>query len=288
MRCNVQYSGVYNFHSGEWTITMSVLLAQLAALTRNLGRLQLQNQRRAIPALFASAGRNQLNKSFASKKKEVGEKPPPARHGSEPALQHKEWVAFQQSIAVEGFETGQTTTVQSTKKTRGGKKATKRKQTRRDLMEEKLKERQRLTGAGGGEFPPLRYSDEETERLLAQAYAALPVRTGKRGTKNLHRQKRRWHLVREIRRKYKAHMANFQVRKMAKRSRKIREVKAIIDAAPGIRQRDREYQLSVYQRWAATMVADQQGESQQSVVNTAAGAVAAEENVDENGQKTSI
>lgn len=34
----------------------------------------------------------------------------------------------------------------------------------------------------GGEFPALRYSDEETERLLTEAYAAIPPRAGKRGT----------------------------------------------------------------------------------------------------------
>lgn len=234
---------------------MSLLATQLAALTRNLGRLQLQHQisSRIVPSVFVGA-KNQLIRSFASKKKQDRTVQPSVDDGT--TLQHSEWVAFQNSIAVEGFETGQTLSVQSTKKTRGGK-ATKRKQTRRDAMEEKLKERQRLTGAGGGEFPPLRYSDEETDRLLAQAYAALPPRAGKRGTLNLKRQKRRWHLVREIRRRYKAHMANFQVRKMEKRSLKIKEVKAILDEAPAIRQRDREYQLSVYNRWAATMVADQ-------------------------------
>jgi len=37
-------------------------------------------------------------------------------------------------------------------------------------------------------FPAIRYSPEETEELLQQAYAALPVRDGKRGTRNLRRQ----------------------------------------------------------------------------------------------------
>jgi hypothetical protein len=245
---------------------MSLWATQLAAVTRNLGRLQLQlssNNRSSIPAFLVGAKKQQLIQSFSSKKKD-----PPEKKSLEDgaALQHKEWVKFQQSIAVEGFETGQTTTIQSTKKTRGGKKATKRKQTRRDVMEEKLKERQRLTGAGGGEFPPLRYSDAETERLLAQAYAAVPVRAGKRGTKNLKRQKRRWHLVREIRRKYKGHMARFQVRKMEIRSRKIKDVLAILAEAPVIRNRDREYQLSVYRKWAATMVADQGATTTAAVV----------------------
>jgi hypothetical protein len=226
--------------------------------SQSVGRLAMAVPRQ--PKLpFISLGSNRLLvQSFATKGKGSKAKGPVvvAAKVESSALQHQEWVKFQQSIAVEGFETGQTTTLQSTKKTRGGK-AVQRQKTKRDVMADKLQERRRLTGAGGGEFPPLRYSDEETERLLAQAYAALPVRTGRRGTKNLKRQKRRWHLVREIHRKYKAHMAKFQIRKMEKRARKMKEVKAVLASAPDIRARDQEYQVSIYQRWAATMVVDQ-------------------------------
>lgn len=241
---------------------MSLLLlsSQLAAVTRTLGRLGLQNhaKRKAFPVVVAASSTQPIAiRSFGSKKsKKKGvhkQQTPPAPVDSEPtaAQQHSEWVEFQRSIAVEGFETGQTTTVQRTTKKSGGGGG--KRKTRRDAMHERILERQRLTELRGGEFPPLRYSPEETERLLAQAYAAVPPRAGPRGTRRLKRQKRRWALVREIRRKYKWHLANFQVRRMQERSRKKRDVNSIIREAKSVRRRDREYQLSVLQRWASTM-----------------------------------
>lgn len=186
-------------------------------------------------------------------------------HSSTP-LQHEEWVQFQRAISVQGFETGQTTTssvTQSSSSSRGSRQSStslqsnssssqRKKITRRNALAETVAERRRLTGAGGGEFPPLRYSEDETNRLLEMAYAAVPPRAGPRGTLRLKRQKKRWHLVREIHRKYKSHMAAFQVRKMAKRSWKVREVRAVLDTAAQICQQDRAYQLEVYRRWAAT------------------------------------
>ena len=175
---------------------------------------------------------------------------PPSPNADAPAAQHEEWVKFQQSIAVDGFETGQATTIQTGRNKNNRGRAQKRKLNE---AQAKIIERQRLTAAGGGEYPPMRYSEEETQRLLAQAYAAIPPRAGKRGTRNKKRQERRWALVREIRAKYKAHMANFQERKMQERSRKMKEIKAMLTAAPAMRQNDREYQFTVYERWAATM-----------------------------------
>ncbi|KAL7447847.1 hypothetical protein ACHAWC_000153, partial [Mediolabrus comicus] len=105
--------------------------------------------------------------------------------------QHNTWVEFQRSIAVTGFETGQTVREQTLgKKSRGGKMDRKRKEREAEL-EAALRGADN-TQLKGGEFPSLRYSDDETERLLAQAYAAIPPRAGKRGTRNLKRQKRRW------------------------------------------------------------------------------------------------
>jgi hypothetical protein len=174
------------------------------------------------------------------------------------AEQHKEWVEFQKSIEVDGFETGQTlTAIDATKKGRsGGKVATKKRLTKRDEMAEKIKERQRLAGSGGGEFPPMRYSDEETERLLKQAYAAIPKRMGKRGTLQLKRQKRRWHLVREIHRKYKANIVKFHFRRMARRSTKMKQIIDFVsNVAPNTVHQDMEYQNMVRQRYVNMMEA---------------------------------
>jgi hypothetical protein len=92
--------------------------------------------------------------------------------------------------------------------------------------------------------------------LLAEAYAAVPERAGKRGTRNLKRQGVRWHLVRKIHKKYKYHMEGHQTRKMEKRSLKIKLVKGVLEASPSIRERDRAYQAQVFERWAANMVQD--------------------------------
>jgi hypothetical protein len=167
-----------------------------------------------------------------------------------PAEQHSEWVAFQKSIAVDGFETGQTVAVESGR--RGGRAATRARLTKREEMHRQLLERQRLAGSGGGgHFPPMRYSDEETERLLTEAYAAIPPRAGRRGTRALKRQKCRWHLVRRIRRVYKEHIVRFHARRMLKRSLKIKQVRAMIQGAPEVVARDqayREHVLLEYQK----------------------------------------
>lgn len=185
-----------------------------------------------LPTLFST-------RLFASKQK----------GDDESARQHEEWVKFQQSIKVDGFETGQQTTVN-----RPGRR---KRRTRKD---EKLEQTvTTLASLGGGEYPALRYSQEETERLLAQAYAAMPERAGKRGTRRAKRNEKRWHLVRQVRKKYKYHMAEFQKRKMQKRSLKVRQVKGILAQAPEIQARDKEYQARVFERWSGIMNADKQG-----------------------------
>jgi hypothetical protein len=258
---------------------MSFLLAsQMTALTRQVGRIHLSavSARCLLPAQAALIqGINSFpltvstTRSFATKKKKAAGAAKKKQAAAavvaasggdndsekkQAALQHEQWVKFQQSIAVDGFETGQTMQVRtSNKKARGGKA---RRKTQKTDLEERIAERARFTGVGGGEYPPLRYSDQETERLLAEAYSAIPERAGKRGTRNLKRQGVRWHLVREIHKKYKYHMANFQTRKMEKRSLKIKQVKGVLETSPGIRERDRAYQAQVFQRWAANMVQD--------------------------------
>jgi hypothetical protein len=264
---------------------MSFLLAsQMTALTRQVGRVRLSavtaTARCLVPQLAPATliqGTNNFNncfltsttRSFATKKKkaEGAEKKRAAAavvaaktdgqneaEKKTAAMQHEQWVKFQQSIAVDGFETGQTMEVRtSNKKARGGKA---KRKTQKTELEERIAERARFTGVGGGEYPPLRYSDEETERLLAEAYAAVPERAGKRGTRNLKRQGVRWHLVRKIHKKYKYHMEGHQTRKMEKRSLKIKQVKGVLEASPSIRERDRAYQAQVFERWAAMRVQD--------------------------------
>lgn len=167
----------------------------------------------------------------------------------QPFLQHQEWVKFQQSISVDGFQTGQVTTAKVIKKSKGGKQVRRKKE--KELALEKQQDL-RLE-----KFPAIRYSPEETERLLAEAFSMLPERTGKRGTLNLRRQKRRWFLVRKIHAKYKGQRALEHERKMEKRNEKRKAVVAVMEAAPETRLSDVDYQEQVLRRWAQTMVEDQ-------------------------------
>lgn len=167
-------------------------------------------------------------------------------------LQHQEWVKFQQSISVDGFETGQVTTAKAkNQSTRGGVRARKKKE----------KEQMRLGAfnkAGGPhgrispmatKFPAIQYSPEETEALLKEAYATLPVRTGKRGTRNLKRQANRWRAVRKIRSDYKKQILEAHFRRMEHRKYKRERTKEAKYDAVDQRKKDAEYQGKILRRW---------------------------------------
>ncbi|CAB9508609.1 expressed unknown protein [Seminavis robusta] len=174
------------------------------------------------------------------------------------APQHEAWVDFQKSISVKGFQTGQITKARVRKKGEIGLKLKDHK--RREKLEMRMAaKRPELADVRGGEFPTKRYSDEETERLLELAYAAIPPRAGKRGTRNLRRQSRRWFLVRKIHRKYKQQKIAAHFRLMEERSKRMQEIKAVKAEAPDTRARDRAYQRQVLQRWMKDLKSHQGG-----------------------------
>lgn len=152
---------------------------------------------------------------------------------------------------MDGFQTGQTTTATVLKKSRGGKQA--RRKREQELAEQGRGMAQTKLTAVAQKFPAIRYSPEETEALLKEAYATLPERTGKRGTRNLRRQENRWKKVRKIRSDYKAHLINAHYDRMEKRKYKRDRNKAMLEASPDQRQSDLEYQGKVLQRWMDTM-----------------------------------
>ena len=96
----------------------------------------------------------------------------------------------------------------------------------------------------------MRYSDEETERLLAEAYAAIPPRAGKRGTLNLKRQKGRAFVKLQYADRKKLERIGAHERRMAKRKRTNDEVKKCRSEADDVRAREREYQDMILRRWA--------------------------------------
>lgn len=152
--------------------------------------------------------------------------------GPQPFLQHQEWVKFQQSIRVDGFQTGQTTTVSTLKKSKGGKQARKSKAKALARLQAMDPSYVAPTSASDSRFPAIRYSPEETEELLQLAFKTIPTRDGKRGTRNLKRQARRWKLVRKIRSKYKYQLIQAHERLMVHRKWKRAQTKAVKEAAP--------------------------------------------------------
>lgn len=182
---------------------------------------------------------------------------------------------FQQSISVEGFQTGQSLTATVLKKSRGGKQA--RRKREKELLRLQQQQQQTIPGDGSSaaamaaaaamvgqpvatqtptsatKFPALRYSPEETQELLRQAYEALPERAGKRGNRNLRRQNRRWKLVRDIRSQYKAHIMDAHERRMEKRHDKRQRVLHAQRDAVQQRQKDVDYQTNLLHQWVNTM-----------------------------------
>jgi hypothetical protein len=168
---------------------------------------------------------------------------------------HDDWVKFQQAIAVDGFETGQTTKTVSTSQKRGGKIARRRREKELAAIRER-EARAKETG-GGGQFPAMRFSDEETERLLAEAYANKPVKGGSKKTRHKKREYLRWFLVRKARAKQKQFKIQAHFRKMEKRSKRVKSVLAVKAEGPAIRERDAAYQKEVLRKWALTMLQGQ-------------------------------
>ncbi|GAX24926.1 hypothetical protein FisN_2Lh204 [Fistulifera solaris] len=170
--------------------------------------------------------------------------------------QQKDWIDVQQSLSIGTFPGKAVASARATKKAKQN-------------AVEAAAERQRLTKAGGGLYPPLRYSPEETELLLKEAYEAVPERAGKRGTRQAKRQGRRWQAVRKIRKKYKKLLVRAHYRKMEKRSLKVAQVKAVLAEAPDIVKRDREYQAEVFRRWAQTMLQSADKNQERTIVSAA-------------------
>lgn len=97
------------------------------------------------------------------------------------------------------------------------------------------------------------YTDEETQRLLEMAYAAIPPRAGKRGTRNLKRQRARWRSVRKIHKKRKKQVIAAHYRKMEKRSQRLKDVRMVKEEAVHTRELERSYQKAILKRWVQNL-----------------------------------
>ena len=96
----------------------------------------------------------------------------------------------------------------------------------------------------------MRYSDEETERLLAEAYAALPEKGISKKTRHKKRMANRFKAIRKARYLKKQEKIAHHFATMAKRKRISNEVRKVVDEAVEVRSRDLEYQKRVLKKWA--------------------------------------
>lgn len=197
---------------------------------------------------FASGSRKDDQPASAAADADGEETTPSTISGSS---QHDTWTEFQRSIAVSGVDTGQVLKErQLGKKNRGGNIARKRKEREAELEAQLKGVDISQTQLKGGEFPALRYSDEETERLLAEAYAAIPPRAGKRGTLHIKREKHRWWIKRQYDYKKKLERIGTHDRRMAKRMLTKAQMKEERREAVEVREQEKEYHDMVLQRWA--------------------------------------
>ena len=165
------------------------------------------------------------------------------------SVSDKQWNMWQQSLLTNVTPDNEASSSNlSANKKRGGKTLRKRKEA---AVSVSASSQERLIDAGPGQFPPLRYSDEETERLLQEAYAKIPARTGKRGTKSFKRQKVRFMGIRKARSIKKMEKVRHHYDKMEKRSAKVKAIRRMKEMAVESREQDRLYQESVLRKWAA-------------------------------------
>lgn len=139
------------------------------------------------------------------------------------------------------------------KKTRGGKSL--RKTRQRELLARKegitpANDPSRFTDIGAGQFPPLRFSDDETQRLLDEAYTTMPPRTGKRGTRKAKRNKIKFWKLRKTRAIKKAEKVAHHFKTMETRSQITAEVRAVKEGADDVRNEEKEYQMQVLKDYA--------------------------------------
>jgi len=170
------------------------------------------------------------------------------------SLADQEWKKFQDSITFEpaksmkgNIDSG----FVGKRKVRGGK-IVRKQQEKKMLREQALNPafKPKSIVAGGGRFPALRYSDEETQRLLDEAHKNIPKRTGKRGTRNLKRQRNRWRVIYADHARRKEDNVAKHFRTMDKRSRIATEVKEVKMNAAEVRVEEKEYHMEVMRKWA--------------------------------------
>lgn len=156
-----------------------------------------------------------------------------------------EWNKFQETLMFD--ETKLSGSISKKSKKRGGKTLRKKKTRELELIK---KQEGRIDDVGTGQFPSMRYSDEETERLLKEAYDNLPKKGISKKTRQLKRQRIRHRVIRKARYIKKQERIASHFARMEKRSLVVKDVKRVIETADSIREKDLMYQRKVLMKWA--------------------------------------
>lgn len=103
---------------------------------------------------------------------------------------------------------------------------------------------------GTGQFPPLRFSETETQKLLNEAYAAIPPKGISKKTRQKKRQLTRFKAIRKQRYIKKQEKIAHHYKKMEIRSKNLKDVLEMKENAKGIRVDDEVYRKKVLMKWA--------------------------------------
>jgi len=248
-------------HKNGGTATTSTCSNLSTNIVNNQLKLKTSNNSSILSSLSSS-----LVNSRAFSTSSTGDKP-----GSSDD-RDAEWNKFQQTLI---FDEAKLSGSLGTKtKKRGGKMLRRKKAKELELMEKGKTN----TDVGGGRFPSMRYSDEETEKLLKEAYDGLPQKGISKKTRQIKRMRNRFKAIRKARYIKKQEKIAHHFARMEKRSLVVKEVKLVKESAAEIREKDLMYQREVLLKWAEI-----QGLT--AVTNDTQGAVSADDGVENKEEK---
>jgi len=187
--------------------------------------------------------------------------------------ENKEWLRFQQSIQVKGFDTGQPIPFGVSKSSgdgvdgessesqeledlfaqgkplsiRGGKQ---KRKARAKLLAQSQGSSSRSAGTERGLYPAERFSEEETQRLLEEAYAGIPPRAGPRRSRAKKRMRQRFWRMRRYHAKKKRERIRAHFRRQEKQKQMIQAIRDVRAEAPEIVEETQKYQQHVLDHYA--------------------------------------
>lgn len=214
-------------------------MASVYNITRRLSQLAVRKSSNFIGS--SNTLRTETLANFKTPKNSLQQVPVSVRTFSsdEKGGQDQQWANWQNSLLK---KEGDAPTI----KRRGGKALNKKK----EVVESLSSQERLLEGAGPGQFPPLRFSDEETERLLKEAYSKIPKKAGGKKTRRKKRMANKFNAIRKARAIKKKEKVEHHFDRMEKRSFQLEGINRMKELAVEVRVEDQEYQAAILQQWA--------------------------------------